>query len=111
MADDRKMGDQPSDDQSDLNEFSGRLSKVRDAHRERHADVSGSTHGLALRVGSDFFAGIAVGGFLGWFIDRTFDTSPWGLFICVGLGFVIGTRLAIRSAQEINQRAQDDSQG
>ncbi len=111
MTDDRQSGDQSSSDQQaappDLGEFSSRLSKMRKAQAKRDADVPGSGHGLALRVGSDFIAGILVGGLLGWGVDRTFDTSPWGLIICLGLGFATGTHLAIRSARELNERGAD----
>lgn len=45
------------------------------------------------------FAG-AVGGFalLGYWIDRRWDTEPWGLLICVALGLVGGTYNLIREA-------------
>ncbi len=110
MAGDRQKDDRSSDDQFDLSDFSGRLAEARGEHDKRHAEVAATTHGLAMRLGSDFFAGIVVGGLLGWGIDRIFGTSPWGLIICLGLGFVTGTRLAIRSAKEINERAADSSQ-
>jgi len=101
MVDDKSPDEPTSQEEKD---FRGRLKKAREAQAEARAEPPGSTHGLALRVGSDFAGGIIVGGLLGWGIDRTFGTSPWGLIICLALGFVAGTNLAIRSAKEINER-------
>ena len=101
MADETEPQEPSSKDVSD---FRSRLGKAREVQAEASAEIPGSTHGLALRIGSDFFAGIVVGGLLGWGIDRTFGTTPWGLIVCLALGFVAGTNLAIRSAKEINQR-------
>lgn len=112
MTDDRGAGDRSTDDQSgdtpppELVEFSSRLSKVQKARAKKEAPVPGSNHGAALRLGSDFIAGIIVGGLLGWGIDRSFGTTPWGLIVFLSLGFVVGTRLAIRSAKEINEAAE-----
>jgi len=115
MTDDRGSDDDPSTDrsddasQSDLNEFSSRLSKVQKTRAINEAPVPGSNHGAALRLGSDFIAGIVVGGLLGWGVDRTFGTTPWGLIVFLSLGFVTGTHLAIRTAKEINEQGDESS--
>lgn len=106
MADDQEPTDPSSQDEA---AFRSRLKQARRAHAEKHAEPPASSHGLAMRVGSDFIAGIIVGGLLGWGIDRSFGTTPWGLIICLTLGFVAGTNLAIRSANEINRRGEDGS--
>ncbi len=106
MADEREPQEPPSIDEKG---FKSRLEKAREAQAETRAEAPGSAHGLALRVGSDFAGGIIVGGLLGWGIDRTFGTAPWGLMICLALGFVAGTNLAIRSANEINKRGAEGS--
>jgi ATP synthase protein I len=54
--------------------------------------------GNALRLSSEFIAGIVVGAGLGWLIDRAADTSPWGLIIFLLLGFVAGVLNVLRSA-------------
>ena len=104
MADDQEPREPSSQDEA---EFRSRLSQARQAHAKKHAEGPASSHGLAMRIGSDFTAGIIVGGLLGWGIDRSFGTTPWGLIICLALGFVTGTNLAIRSAKEINERGAD----
>lgn len=54
--------------------------------------------GQALKLSSEFVAGIAVGAGLGWLIDRLAGTSPWGLVIFLLLGFVAGVLNVLRSA-------------
>jgi len=104
------MGTDDQDDQpssSDLESFQARVSAAQETHRDKHEDGPSNTQGLAVRLSSDFIAGILVGGLLGWGVDRTFGTEPFGLIICLGLGFVTAVRLAMRSAEEINRRAQE----
>lgn len=59
-----------------------------------------STQGMAqaLRLASEFAAGVVVGGGIGWVIDRLFGVSPWGLIIFVLLGFAAGVLNVMRSA-------------
>ena len=59
-------------------------------------DVAG--FGQALKLSSEFIAGIAVGAGLGWLIDRLAGTSPWGLIVFLLLGFVAGVLNVLRSA-------------
>jgi ATP synthase protein I len=54
--------------------------------------------GTALRLSSEFIAGVVVGAVLGWFIDRLAGTSPWGLIVFLLLGFVAGVLNVLRSA-------------
>lgn len=54
--------------------------------------------GQALKLSSEFIAGIVVGAGLGWLIDRIAGTSPWGLIIFLLLGFAAGVLNVLRSA-------------
>ncbi len=54
--------------------------------------------GNALRLSSEFIAGILVGAGLGWVIDQWVGTSPWGLIIFLFLGFGAGVLNVLRSA-------------
>ena len=54
--------------------------------------------GQALKLSSEFIAGIVVGAGLGWVIDRVAGTSPWGLIVFVLLGFGAGVLNVLRSA-------------
>jgi ATP synthase protein I len=55
-------------------------------------------YGQALKLSSEFIAGIAVGVGLGWVIDRFAGTSPWGLIVFLLLGFGAGVLNVLRSA-------------
>lgn len=59
---------------------------------------SAASYAQALRLSSEFIAGIAVGGALGWFVDRVAGTSPWGLIVLLLLGFAAGVLNVLRSA-------------
>ena len=54
--------------------------------------------GQALKLSSEFIAGVAVGAGLGWLIDRVAGTSPWGLIVFLLLGFAAGVLNVLRSA-------------
>lgn len=68
-------------------------SKANDA-RSREA----TGYGQAMRLSSEFIAGIVVGTGLGWIIDSVAGTSPWGLIIFLLLGFGAGVLNVLRSA-------------
>ena len=59
----------------------------------------------ALRLSSEFVAGIVVGGLIGWLIDRVAGVSPWGLIVFILLGFAAGTLNVLRTAGVVS--AQD----
>lgn len=60
-----------------------------------------SGYGQALKISSEFIAGIAVGAGLGWFLDRVAGTSPWGLIVLLLLGFCAGVLNVLRSMGKI----------
>lgn len=62
----------------------------------RSRDATG--YGQAMRLSSEFIAGIVVGTGLGWIIDYAAGTSPWGLIIFLLLGFGAGVLNVLRSA-------------
>ena len=55
-------------------------------------------YGQALKLSSEFIAGIVVGVGLGWFLDRVAGTSPWGLIVGLLLGFGAGVLNVLRSS-------------
>jgi ATP synthase protein I len=57
----------------------------------------------ALRLSSEFIAGILLGGFIGWLVDYFTGWSPWGLIVFLLLGFAAGTLNAMRSAGLISR--------
>jgi ATP synthase protein I len=61
----------------------------------------------ALRLSSEFVAGIILGGFIGWLIDWLTGWSPWGMIIFLMIGFAAGTLNAMRSAGLIANQGSD----
>lgn len=52
----------------------------------------------ALKMSSEFVAGVLVGAAIGWAIDYFAGTSPWGMIIFLLLGFCAGILNVLRSA-------------
>lgn len=99
-----QFGDAPARD-SDLERRRRELDATLAARRpaeEITAETSKSRgmagFGNALRLSSEFIAGILVGAGLGWVIDHWAGTSPWGLIVFLLLGFGAGVLNVLRSA-------------
>lgn len=103
-ADDRKQGHGTAED-----DLSGRLRGLDQALKKARAGSQtgeegqgaakpSSAHGMAqaLKISSEFIAGVAVGAGLGWFTDYLFSTSPWGLIVFLLLGFAAGVLNVLR---------------
>ena len=67
--------------------------------------------GPAMKLSSEFIAGIAVGAGLGWMIDRFAGTSPWGLVVFLLLGFAAGVLNVLRSVGKIAEVGQGQNKG
>jgi ATP synthase protein I len=46
--------------------------------------------GQAMRLSTEFIAGVIAGGILGYIVDHLFGTKPWGMIVLLMLGFVTG---------------------
>lgn len=51
---------------------------------------AGKTAGQALRAATDLVAAVAVGGTLGYFLDRWLGSKPWLMIVFLFLGFAAG---------------------
>lgn len=81
----------------------GRLEGKDDA---KAGSVAG--YGQALKLSSEFIAGVVVGAGIGWVIDRLAGTSPWGLIVFLLLGFGAGVLNVMRSAGVVAEFGQGD---
>lgn len=88
-------------------EIGHRLDAVK-ARREPEAPASSSAKGagyaLAFRFAADLIIGVAVGGFIGWALDRLFGSAPWLMALFLVFGFAAGVTNVIRSAQKLQAR-------
>lgn len=84
-----------------LQELKERLEAERRRDAERRGSGRGSDNsglGQALKLGSEFVAGVLVGAGLGYAIDYYGGTSPWGLIVFLLLGFAAGLLNVLRAA-------------
>ncbi|MBZ8133356.1 AtpZ/AtpI family protein [Afifella sp. IM 167] len=73
----------------------------RDETARRFEGKGGSGYAAAMRLASEFVAGVLVGAALGWGLDEVAGTSPWGLIGFLLLGFAAGVLNALRAAGKI----------
>jgi ATP synthase protein I len=92
-------------------ELADRLRRLEDRLEPARADDAtkrgrqpagdgGDPAGLAkaMRLSTEFVAGVIAGAFLGWLADRMLGTSPWGLIVLLMLGFLAGVMNVMRAA-------------
>jgi ATP synthase protein I len=87
------------------------LATRQPARQEGKEGAGGVTgYGQAMKLSSEFIAGIAVGAGLGWVIDRFAGSSPWGLIVFLLLGFVAGVLNVLRSVGKVADFGQASGQ-
>ena len=62
--------------------------------------------GQAMKIAIELVVGVAVGGFIGWFLDKQLGTKPWLLVVFIVLGFCAGMLNVIRTAQRMQAQAE-----
>ena len=62
----------------------------------------------AIKLSSEFIAGIVVGAALGWGIDQLAGTSPFGMIVLLLLGFCAGILNVLRTVGAVAQPKIDD---
>ena len=65
----------------------------------------GAALGQALRLGIELVAGVAVGGFIGWALDRFLGTAPLLMVVFLGLGAAAGIMNVVRTAKRMQADA------
>ncbi len=66
----------------------------------------GAALGQALRLGIELVAGVAVGGFIGWWLDRFLGTAPLLMVVFLGLGAAAGIMNVVRTAKRMQATAE-----
>lgn len=58
----------------------------------------------AIRIGSEFIAGVLVGLLIGYSVDQYFGSKPWGIILFLLLGIAASLRFVYRAmSRETNQ--------
>lgn len=71
---------------------------------EAQANAHGSMLGLAYRLTVEILAGIAVGGFVGWWLDKVLGTQPLMMLVLLFLGMAAGLMNSVRTVNEMRRK-------
>ncbi len=96
-----------------LKSLDARLDKATADRRETSVSHTRSTSdsralGQAFRLSAEFVSGVVAGGIVGWIVDRLFGSSPWGLIVCLILGFCAGMLNLMRAAGVVKPARHDE---
>lgn len=91
---------------NDLNKRIAKAQAEIDARDRPKYASTGKGMGQGFRMASDFAAAVIVGVVLGLGIDGIFKVSPWGVLVCLMLGFVAGVRNVVATATKANRALQ-----
>ena len=94
--------DEPRED------FDRRLNEARKRRETTGPGNRQTAFGQAFRLSSEMVAGVLVGGFIGWWLDYWLGTAPWLLLLFFFLGVAAGILNAVRAANEMNKRANEE---
>lgn len=110
---DRDTPDEPdySDIKNRLDKLGGKLDHVQGRNPPKpdgDPTARGRAMSFAFRLATELVAGVFVGGFLGWGLDRLLGTAPILLIICLLLGVAGGLLNSVRAAQRMQKDLQSD---
>ena len=96
-----------------LKSLDARLDKATADRPEIAASRARSTSdsralGQGFRLSAEFVSGVAAGGIVGWIVDRLFGIAPWGLIVCIILGFCAGMLNLMRAAGVVKPSRYDE---
>jgi ATP synthase protein I len=103
----------PEADRRRIDEIQAQLKKARgtvEKPRESSA-VSHRQTAVAYRVLVDMIAGLLVGGFLGYWLDRWLGWTPWSLVTGLIVGFAAGVNNAWRAIRAYSKDAAGGDEG
>ena len=97
-----------------LDTLGERLAEVQARHAPPPPPDSrarGEALGYALRLGVELVAGVAVGGFIGWALDRWLGSAPFLMVVFLVLGAAAGMMNVFRAATAMQAKAPPSRQG
>ena len=107
-----RQGELSPEERAAFRQRSEELGNRLDAVKTRRAPppdnrARGAAMAQAFKIAVELVVGVCFGGLVGWGLDRYFETSgPWFLIVFVILGFAAGMLNVIRTAQQMQARAE-----
>ncbi|NJM33818.1 MAG: ATP F0F1 synthase subunit I [Rhodomicrobium sp.] len=106
-----RQGGEPdyNDIKKRLDSLGGKLGKVKKAGPSADDEAArgrGQAMGVAFRIATELVAGVFVGGFIGWLLDRWLGTAPILLIVFLLLGIAAGLLNSVRAAQKMQKNMQ-----
>ncbi|MEH0071559.1 AtpZ/AtpI family protein [Pannonibacter sp. Pt2-lr] len=81
-----------------------RQSEIRAEAKASRSSTAGMAQ--AMKLSSEFIAGIVAGGMIGWLLDQWLGTMPIGLVVFILLGFGAGILNVLRSAGVVPEQGE-----
>lgn len=92
------------DEKDDLAQFSAKLIAAQEKYEEKpEPSPAKSGLGIGMRIGIELLSGIAVGGGIGYYLDRVLGIAPWLMIIFLLMGGAAGVLNAYRAASGLDQ--------
>jgi ATP synthase protein I len=91
-----------------LDALGEKLGEAQGRHGPAHSDAppgQGAALGQAMKLGIELVAGVGVGFFIGWGLDRLFGTAPFLMVVFLGLGAAAGILNVMRTAKRMQAAA------
>ncbi|SFL14275.1 AtpZ/AtpI family protein [Methylorubrum salsuginis] len=89
-------------------QLEGRRPKAAPAPARAGTPGGSAQLGQAMRLSTEFIAGVIAGGILGYLFDHLFGTKPWGMIVLLMLGFITGIYNVMRVSGFSGQKAEKD---
>ncbi len=83
-----------------LGERLGQIGARRPVESDSGPGTSSNASGIArgFRLSTELVAGVLVGAFIGWALDKWLGIAPWGMIVFLMLGFAAGVLNVMRAA-------------
>lgn len=95
----------PSGEPGDLARLGERIDRLRGATAETESERTAAQQGKALsagwRISIELVVAVAFCGVVGYLIDVWLGIRPWAMIGGVVLGFIVGVRMAMKTANEM----------
>ena len=94
------------EDKDRLEALDKRLEKAQEnqsANVEKHRTKRDPNLGKAYRMGIELVLAVAIGGAIGWYLDKWLETFPWLFVLFFFLGVAAGFRNVYKAAQKMGE--------